>query len=663
MPARLDLENIDRRVVEIHRYLRNGAWKEAWSQDPASLVAAGHMICPAFMVEKAGSTKGRIVNNEKRVNSQSRKKKTKFESLTLLNTCVGKGYWGLAADVFDGFHMVENHPLDQKYHTVDVGAQVHARSRQALDPAALAAIKAQVGDVDNPEDYWGPLPQFLICVAMNFGGTNSPHIVSKCMREVVRALRTELGPLGGSVIVYLDDLLFLLPTYDSAIQARSIIESVFARFGITRHPQKGFGFTDEPLQEFCHLGTGVSLSQGVYFVPKPKQDRLKQQASTLLRSQTRHQRTADAYWLIQFAGFAISNRLPLPQARYRTRALFDDLVRCGAHRRRFRCMVPLSRATLRDLKWWTQLASLPTVGRLVWRPPSDLSATVDASTGIGWGANLGASPLTGAPNQDLGRPASGIWTVEERKLHITHLELKAVKEMLLAFKSELFGKSLLLWEDNLGVVSILTKLCTKSQALMSDLHDIMELLSDLDLILRVRYVASLDNPSDYFSRIPYKGEWLLDPTVAHTLMRSHGGALCTVDRFADGLTAVLPRFNSPYPCPGAEAVDAFTTSWEHEVSWINPPWSLLHRIVWKLAQEPQAAAVLLVPDWPSQSWFAPLVQLASHTTPVSIDLRDVLLTHAAKRTGTVPEILLEANRASRILLISVPAGRRPPANP
>jgi hypothetical protein len=73
--------------------------------------------------------------------------------------------------------------------------------------------------------------------------------------------------------------------------------------------------------------------------------------------------------------------------------------------------------------------------------------------------------------------------------------------------------------------------------------------------------------------------------------------------------------------------------------------------------------LLMVPDWPSQSWFAPLVQLASHTIPVSIDPRDVMLTHAAKRTCALPEILREANRASRMLLISIPAGRRPLASP
>ena len=664
MPAKLDGESVDRRVVEFHRLQKTGAMKPAPSQDIRVLISEGYMVTPAFMVDKHDSTAGRCVFNEKRQNTLQRKKKTRFESLKMLKTCAQQGYFGLGADVKDGFHLLKNHPSDQKYHTADVGPQVVARSRQPLDAAALAAIKAQVGEVENPEDYWGPLPQFMVCVAMNFGGTNSPHNFSRCMAEVVKVLRVELSRQfpGSGVIVYLDDLLFLMPSYEQAIAARSVITEIFTRFGITRHPKKGFGFTDEPLQNFTHLGTGVDLQKGLYFVNKSKQARLKQQGHALLKSQAKHHRSVDAHWLIQFAGFAISNLLPLPQARYRTRAFFDDLIRARAYQRKFRCSVRLSRQSLRDLTWWTELSSLPTVGRMVWRPPSDLSATVDASTGIGWGANLGASPLTGNPQQHIGQPASGIWTVEEKQLSITHLELKAVKELILHFKSQLRGKVLLIWEDNQGVVGILRKLCARSRAMRGDLHQIMELLEELDLILRVRYVASAENPSDYFSRVPYKGEWLLDPPLAHQLMRSLGGGLCTVDRFADGLSALLPRFNSPYPCPGSEWVDAFTTSWSQEDSWINPPWSLLPRIVWKLAQERDAAATLLVPNWPAQSWFGPLMAIASTVRVTEIPAASVSVSDLASRIGVVPEILRQSGRNLNMLLVRVPA-RRPAASP
>jgi hypothetical protein len=87
---------------------------------------------------------------------------------------------------------------------------------------------------------------------------------------------------------------------------------------------------------------------------------------------------------------------------------FDNLIRARVYHRKFCCIVRLSRQSLRNLSWWTELISLPAVGRMVWRPPSDLSATVDAIIGIfGWGANLGASPLTGNPQQHIGQLAYG----------------------------------------------------------------------------------------------------------------------------------------------------------------------------------------------------------------------------------------------------------------
>jgi hypothetical protein len=47
---------------------------------------------------------------------------------------------------------------------------------------------------------------------MNFGGTNIPHTFQTVMQEPVRELRRELGKLGGSVVVYLDDILIMLPS-------------------------------------------------------------------------------------------------------------------------------------------------------------------------------------------------------------------------------------------------------------------------------------------------------------------------------------------------------------------------------------------------------------------------------------------------------------------
>jgi hypothetical protein len=69
-------------------------------------------------------------------------------------------------------------------------ARTERRAEEKVAAARVAAAMRGVADA-----YWDPLPRYLICVAMNFGGTNSPHAFQKMMREPVRELRRELGKL------------------------------------------------------------------------------------------------------------------------------------------------------------------------------------------------------------------------------------------------------------------------------------------------------------------------------------------------------------------------------------------------------------------------------------------------------------------------------------
>eukprot|EP01052_Picozoa_sp_SAG31_P027652 SAG31_NODE_2603_length_5399_cov_2.741887_2_plen_415_part_00 len=204
-----------------------------------------------------------------------------------------------------------------------------------------------------------------------------------------------------------------------------------------------------------------------------------------------------------------------------------------------------------------------------------------------------------------------------------------------------------------GVVGILRNFVAKSPAMRDDLLAIMDLLEEQDMTLRVRWVPSAANPSDYFSRMPNKGEWRLDSEFAASLLHRFG--LCTVDRFADSASALLPRFNSPFPCHGSEAVEAFSVSWSLERSWVNPPWRLLPRIVSRLREDLDAAATLLVPNWPSSSWWPGLMQLASGCVPVSVPRTAVSASTLAVDMGIVPEILRMAGRAQNMLLVNVPA--------
>lgn len=83
----------------------------------------------------------------------------------------------------------------------------------------------------------------------------------------------------------------------------------------------------------------------------------------------------------------------------------------------------------------------------------------------------------------------------------------------------------------------------------------------------------------------------------------------SVDRFASAANAQLPRWNSRVAGPGAEAVDAWRQDWRREHNYVNPPFSHAALAINKLHVE-GASAVLILPVWTAQTWWARLMALA-----------------------------------------------------
>lgn len=690
--GKMDQQNVMVRVVEASRKLKSQALVQTPCQDVDELVRRGHMITPTFMVDKTETTRMRMVHNQKRSNKGVRKKKPHFEDSRVVEQVATPGGKMFTCDVGseilkgkDGYHMLWIAEEDQKFMTSDMGLLVHQAS---LGPPDRQAILQQTGvdiegmDLEEVKDkYWRAVPRYVMCAALPYGYVNAPWLFQATMKKIAGVIRNH-GVPGVTPIIcsnYLDDWSFWAKDDVEAEAWQPIILKAFKDHGIMVQPGKGTvdkdGVWHIVSSVDSNIGVGINLAgQGTFFVPAKRQARIVQQAKAIRTSYDRHNGYVGALWIAQFAGLCMSTWLAVKQARFWTRPFFDDLVRGRAYQHDFHNQIRLNRESLRCLERWMRLATSKEVGRTIWRPPVDLPWTCDACTtaGQGWGAALPSQPLTGNPQQSLGLPAAGIWGPKHQGLSITALELKAVKKSLRRYRawprsgdwgdmsqgtmSLIYRRSLLLWEDNTGVVSILNNYATASAGMREDLKKIMDILEVEEAEQRVRYVASADNPADYFSRLPSKGEWVLAQSQADEWMNLFQP--CTVDRFADGATARLPRFDSPYPCRGCEAVDTFTTTWAGECSWVNPPWRLLPKIAQRLRHEPDAAAVILAPHWPTQIWWPVLMSMAQAVLAVSVSEADVRPTSLAKQMGITPEITRRAGRAGNMVLIYVPA--RPP---
>lgn len=75
-----------------------------------------------------------------------------------------------------------------------------------------------------------------------------------------------------------------------------------------------------------------------------------------------------------------------------------------------------------------------------------------------------------------------------------------------------------------------------------------------------------------------------------------------VDDFSLGPSKQCSRWWGP---DSPEARDAFEVCWSNDILWLNPPYSMMQRVVDKL-REDQAHAILVAPEWPTKAWWQAL---------------------------------------------------------
>ena len=133
------------------------------------------------------------------------------------------------------------------------------------------------------------------------------------------------------------------------------------------------------------------------------------------------------------------------------------------------------------------------------------------------------------------------------------------------------------------------------------------LLDTNNITLRPVYIRSEDNPADAPSRDRAPDEWKLARPLFDRLNATYGPH--TIDRFASSATTQVPRYNSRYSDPQAEARNAMTQDWTHEANFIHPPVDMLPEVAQKLREQPCRATVV-APYWPSQMWFQELSSIS-----------------------------------------------------
>lgn len=162
--------------------------------------------------------------------------------------------------------------------------------------------------------------------------------------------------------------------------------------------------------------------------------------------------------------------------------------------------------------------------------------------------------------------------------------------------------------DSLVNVHVLNTMRSRSPALMSVVREVLRELHSRQLRAEAYWLSSIANAhADKLSRDRDASDWRLRRSVFSVLQARWGPLV--VDRFASERNRQLPVFKSAAACPGTAAVDAWRQDWRGVHNYVNPPFSMAALAINKLAVE-GASAVLVLPVWRAQPWWARFLALA-----------------------------------------------------
>ncbi|CAC5388448.1 unnamed protein product [Mytilus coruscus] len=210
-----------------------------------------------------------------------------------------------------------------------------------------------------------------------------------------------------------------------------------------------------------------------------------------------------------------------------------------------------------------------------------------------------------------------MWTLQESLKSSTWRELQAILLALMSFENRLRNKCVKWHTDNNNCVSIVQKGSEKVN-LQEIAINIFKLCSELNITLDIVWIPRSKNTKAYYiSKLIDIEDWGTNKEFFKLVNDMWGPH--TVDRFASHLNKKLLRFNSKFWNPGVEAVDAFTQNWKNEVNWIVPPISVVCRAIKHLILC-KARGTLIVPKWPSSSYWTMIFKKGSHLQPYVTDV-------------------------------------------
>ena len=421
-----------------------------------------------------------------------------------------------------------------------------------------------------------------------------PNGLAPCPRQFTKLLKpvfSSLRKLGHISVVYIDDTWLTSEDYNSCVNNIAETITLLDRLGFVIHPEKSILI---PTQEITFLGFIFNSANMTLKLTPERALKLKTACLETLEAATPHIRD-----VARLLGLMTSSFPGVMYGALHYRALeMGKTCALKQNKGNFDRPMTLSSEAKSDIQWW--IDSISEAYNPVHHGDPDIIMTTDASL-LGWGACLD------------GMTTGGRWNPDEATHDINYLEMLAVLFALQSFSDKVSAKHIKLMVDNTTAVATINQMGTCHSNLNNKLvQKIWEWCILHRVWLTVAHIPGKSNTeADRESRLTRKEtEWCLDRSIYSAVIQKLD-VTPDIDLFASRLNHQLKPYIAYRPDPGALAVNAFHISWKEYTFYAFPPFCIIQRVLQKINID-QATGIIIVPNWPTQTWWPYLMSMLIH---------------------------------------------------
>ena len=464
--------------------------------------------------------------------------------------------------------------------------------------------------------------QFQFRVMPN-GYCDAMRVFTKLLKPAFAKLREE----GHESVIFVDDSFLLGDTFDECLRNISATIYLLQELGFVIHPDKSILV---PTQKLTFLGFVIDTMCMTVTLTEEKKKKIVDMGKGLLE---RHHITIRM--ISSFIGNLTASMEAVPFGKLYYRNIeWAKTSSLKENKFNFEAPCTLTKKALKEIKWWVDNIS-DSCASIRDIPDVDLVIHTDASkeNGGGWGASDGRHP-------DI----NGRWSIQEQGLHINILELMAIKLGLRSYVPLYENcKHVRIMSDNTTAIAYVNKLGGTHCMTMNELAvEIWEFCRVKGVHLSAAHIPGIQNTlADVASRkFQDSIEWALPKNIFNEIVGEFG--MPDIDMFASRLNHQVPIYASWLPDPESAFIDAMSVNWGKYYLYAFPPFSMIWPMIQKINKEKVRKALLILPKWPTQSWYPIIGKMRiPHTREFIYDSNQLQL-HGTMRKHPLAKLKLQA---------------------